>query len=182
MSAQNKSLTAEELLHLAEDHQRHELINGALTTMPPNTLAHGLTAAALMISLGQHVEANHLGAALVGCGFLLRRDPDTVRAADLSFVSKERLDRLGRFKGYPPYAPDLAVDIIDPWELYVDVMDKVADWLDAGTRLVLVIDPNSRTVMVHRADAPMTRLTEDDQIDGADVVPGWTLPVRALFE
>jgi len=175
-------MTAEELERLPEDHQRHELVNGVLTTMPPNSGIHGLTAASFGAELGKYIESHQLGDGMIGTGFILRRNPDTVRAADISFISKERLDRLERFNGYPPYAPDLAVDIIDPWELYMDVMDKVADWLEAGTRMVLVIDPWSRTVRVHRSPTSVMWMTEADQIDGADVVPGWTLPVRMLFE
>ena len=182
MSKQSQSMTAEELERLPEDHQRHDLVNGVLTTMPPNSGVHGIIAMSFGTMLWEYIKAHQLGSVMLGTGFIIQRNPDTVRAADISFVSTERLDRLGRVKGYPPYAPDLAVDIIDPWELYVDVLDKIGDWLDAGTRMVLVIDPSSRTVMVHRSHSDVIVLTENDQIDGADVVPGWSLPVPIVFE
>jgi len=182
MTTETRLMTAEELQRLPEDHQRYELVGGVLTTMPPNSYAHGLVAANLCVELGGYIETNKLGTTLATCGYILRRDPDTVRAADISFIRQDRWARLTDTTGYPSFAPDLAVDIIDPWDGYTDVMQRRADWLTAGTRLVLVIDPSRRTVAVHRSANTMTMLTEDDQIDGADAVPGWTMSVRALFE
>lgn len=78
--------------------------------------------------------------------------------------------------------PDLVAEIISPSDLYTEVDEKVAKWLAAGTLMVLVINPRRRTVTVHRPTSTSNTLTEDDQIDGADAVPGWTMPVRALFE
>jgi Uma2 family endonuclease len=175
-------MTAEELLRLPEDHQRHELVYGVLTTMPPNSAAHGSTAATLAFYLGQYVEYNKLGVTLAGSGYILRRNPDTVRAADISFISREREALVDDFTGYPTLAPDLAVDILDPWDQLMDVMRRMSDWLLAGTRMVLLIDPHWRSVVVHTLDIEGHRLTEDDWLDGADVVHGWTMPIRALFE
>ena len=114
-------------------------------------------------------------------GFLLTINPDTVRAADVAFVRRERLEGVGRVRGYWDGAPDLAVEVISPNDLYTEVDEKVAEWLEYGTRLVFVVNPRRRTVAVHRPGQPVRILSENDLLDGEDVVPGWTLPTRDLF-
>ena len=108
-------------------------------------------------------------------------DPDTVRATDAAFVRKERVDQLGRIKGYFPGAPDLAVEVVSPSDTYRDVIDEVYDWIDAGVRMVLVVDPGCRVVTAYRSRRAVEVLTDEDVVDGGDVVPGWRMPVRDLF-
>ncbi len=114
-------------------------------------------------------------------GFRLTTDPDTVRAPDVAFVRAERLREVGRPRGYWPGAPDLVVEVISPNDLYTEVAEKVAEYLEHGTRMVLVLNPRRPNVAVHRPNQPVRILTIDDVIDGEDVVPGWTMPVRDLF-
>ena len=182
MTTSQRLMTAEELLRLPDDGQRHELIAGELTTMPPSGFEHGRRAARIAASLIQHVDAHGLGE-VVGAetGFLLARDPDTVRAPDAAFVSHERVAAMGTVTGYWPGAPDLAVEVISPNDLNTEVDKKVATWLAHGARMVLVLDPRRHTVAVHRPGAEVRHLTVGDTLDGEDVVPGWTVPVRELF-
>ena len=107
-------------------------------------------------------------------------DPEKVRRPDVSFV---RLDRLpgGPPKGHCGIAPDLAVEVISPNELYSDVEVKVDEYLAAGVRLVWVVDPLSRSVRVHRADGTVTDLREADELSGEDVVPGFRCAIANLF-
>ena len=182
MAVQPKLMTAEELLRLPRDGQRHELVRGELRTMPPAGFEHGRWTGRLDRSLGNFVEAHGLGEVVPGdVGFRLATDPDTVRAPDVAFVRRECLLAADRVTGYWPGAPDLAVEVISPNDLYTEVEDKVAEWLEYGTRLVFVVNPRRRTVAVHGPDRPLRLLTVDDTLDGEDVVPGWTLPLRALF-
>ncbi len=182
LAIQSKLMTAEELWRLPDDGMRHELVRGELRTMPPGGFEHGEYTSDLDTSLKQHVRANRLGRVVTGDpGFKLTEDPDTVRAPDVAFVSNERLAGLGRVRGYFPGAPDLAVEVISPHDLYTEVDGKVAEWLEHGTRMVLVTNPRRRTVAVHRPGQPVRILGMDDVLDGEDVVPGWTLPVRELF-
>jgi Uma2 family endonuclease len=117
----------------------------------------------------------------VGLGFQLENDPDTVRAPDVCFIRPDRLpasDLRGYFRG----APDLAAEVVSPDVRYSDVAAKVEDYLAAGTRMVVVVDPARRTVMVHRSPADVAVLREGDVLDAGDVVPGWSLPVSRIFE
>ena len=182
MTLIQKLITAEELWRLPDDGQRHELVAGELRTMPPSGEEHGTIAAGLTIALGQYVLTHRLGRLIAAeTGFLLTANPDTVRAPDVAFISHERVGPAGPARGYRRGAPDLAAEVISPNDLYTEVAEKVATWLEHGTRMVLVLNPRGRTVTVHRSPTQVRQLTVADTLDGEDVVPGWSMPVRDLF-
>ena len=175
-------MTAAELERLPEDGYRHELVRGELRTMPYRSAEEGLIAGEVGFRLGTFVHEHRLGAVLAaGTGFLLATNPDTVRAPAAAFVSQARLDALPVGPSYRPEAPDLVAEVISPSDNYAEVEEKVIDWLDAGTRLVLVVNARHRTVTAHRSRTDITLLAAADVIDGGDVVPGWTLAVGELF-
>jgi Uma2 family endonuclease len=136
----------------------------------------------LAAHLFQHVEAHHLGTVYAAeTGFQLAQDPDTVRTPDVAFVSRQRLEVVGEIEGYWPGAPDLAVEVISPSDRYTDGEDKVVEWLEAGSRMVIVVNPRQRSVTVYHSRTDVVRLTEEDALDGGDVVPGWQLPIKEVF-
>ena len=183
MALTGRRMTAEELLRLPDDGMRHELIDGELRTMAPSGSEHGWIEVGVTVSLAQYVRANRLGRVFgAETGFLLAREPDLVRAPDAAFVRRDRVLAAGDVKGYWPGAPDLAVAVISPPDLYTEVDEKVADWLTYGARLVLVVNPRRRVMVVYRPDHTVQVLTTGDLLDGGDVVPGWQLPVRDIFE
>ena len=182
MTLTGKQLTAEELLRLPDDGMRHELIHGELKTMPPEVMQHGRLAMRFGTSLGVLVEREQLGHVYAaGTGFWLARNPDLVRAPDAAFVRQERLPDPEADTGYFVGPPDLAVEVVSPNDRPGEIAEKVADWLAYGTRLVIVVYPRSRTARIHRPGLPPRELSEADAIEGEDVVPGWTLPLRELF-
>jgi len=175
-------MTAADLLRLPADGRRYELIRGELRQMAPAGPTHGRLAMRIAAYLFQHVEAHHLGTVYAAeTGFQLTQDPDTVRAPDVAFVSRQRLEVVGEIEGYWPGAPDLAVEVISPSDRYTDVEDKVVEWLEAGSRMVIVVNPRQRSVTVYHSRTDMIRLTEEDTLDGGDVVTGWQLPIREMF-
>jgi Uma2 family endonuclease len=181
MALTQKLMTAEELLRLPDDGQRHELVAGELRTMPSSGEEHRTVAATLTADLGHYVRAYGLGRVLAaGTGFLLTIAPDTVRAPDVAFISRGRATALP-VPDYWPGPPDLAVEVVAPSDLYSEVEEKVATWLEHGTQMVIVVNPCGRMVMVHRSPTQACWLTMNDVLDGEDVVPGWTMPVRDLF-
>jgi Uma2 family endonuclease len=176
-------MTAEELLTLPDDGFRYELVQGELRRMSPAGHRHGRIALNITTPLDQHVRANALGAVYAAeTGFQLTVDPDTVRAADVAFVRQERVEAVGDTDGYWPGAPDLAVEVVSPNDLYTEIEEKVIDWLDAGTQMVVIINPRKRFVTVYRSRTNITLLTENDILDGADVVPGWQIAVHDVFK
>lgn len=183
MATTTKAMTAEELLRLPDDGQRHELIAGELRTMTPTGDEHGGIVAILTEALRAYVRPRQLGLVRTGePGFLLARNPDTVRAPDVAFVSRERAQSAGKVTGYRHGAPDLAIEIVSPSDLYIELEDKVALWLDHGARMVIVVSPRQQTVAVYRSRTRVRILTTADTLDGEEVVPGWTIPVAAIFE
>ncbi len=131
--------------------------------------------------LDHHVRAVGLGTVLVEAGYLLRRMPDTVRGPDISFLSVARLPPDQIPEAFIPGAPDLAVEIISPGSQWSEIQEKVADYLAGGARLVWLVDPRARRIVVHYPDRPPGVLTDRDRLDGEDVVPGFSLPVAELL-
>lgn len=176
-------MTAEELFDLPDDGYRHELIEGVLQTTAPTGWEHGLVTGAAVQVLRTHVRAQRLGHVLTGePGFLLRQDPDTVRAPDVAFLRAEVVAALADDTGFVEVVPDLVVEVVSPSDRAGEVTAKALVWLDAGVRLVWVVDPGSRSIMVHRPDG-VGRLVRGPGavLDGDDVLPGLGLPLDQLF-
>jgi Uma2 family endonuclease len=74
-------------------------------------------------------------------------------------------------------APDLAVEVLSPDDRPGEVLEKVADWLKAGCRLVWVVDPERRLARIYRADGSETHITHEGSLDGEDVLPGFRQPL-----
>ena len=182
MTTKTKLMTAEELFAMPDDgYHRYELVRGELRTMAPPGQYHGEYTGNTYLSLGNHVRANNLGKTYTEIGFLIETDPDHVRAPDTAFISRERLEAIGEGPGYFPAAPDLAIEVISPNDRLTRVNEKVRDWLDAGTRMIIVVNPRRRNATVHRPNEDPVTLTEEDSLDGDNVVPGWTMPVKDIF-
>lgn len=182
MTPTTQKITAEDLLRLPDDSFRYELVKGELIKMAPAGDEHGDLAMEVGGHIWQHVKTHKLGKVYAAeTGFQISSNPDTVRAPDVAFVSQQRIDEVGPVRGYRPGAPDLAIEVISPNDTYTEVQDKVLTWLEAGARMVVVLNPRRRTVTVYRSRTDIIVLTEEDMLDGQDVVPGWTLPIKDLF-
>ena len=182
MSTQVRDTTADELLRLPDDGFRYELIGGELKKMAPAGNEHGALAALFTGLLVTYVRAQKLGKVYAAeTGFKLSSDPDTVRAPDAAFISQRRLDEIGPVQGYWPGAPDLVVEVVSPNDLYTEVSEKVAEWLRAGSSMVVVVNPRTQQLLVHLSPTEVTVLGVGDTLEGGEVVPGWQLPIGELF-
>lgn len=172
-------LTAEELLDAPDDGLRRELVDGVVRTMSPAGTRHGRAGASLLALMWNHVEDNDLGAVFTAeTGFRLSRDPDTVRAPDVAFVRAERVAETD-VPGFPDLVPDLVAEVVSPGDRASEVTAKALAWLDAGVRLVWLVDRPTRSVTVHSPGATRV-LREHDVLDGGDVLPGFALPLARL--
>ena len=183
MSTTTRRMTAEELLAMPDDGFRYELVRGELRQMVPAGYDHGKLAARIAIRLGAYALERGLGeVSIAEAGFKLESNPDHVRVPDAAFVRRERDPGALTTPGFFPGPPDLAVEVISPGDRYSEVKEKVADWLAGGALAVIVVDPRRRTVELHSSPTDTATLTEADTLTVEDVVPGWTLPVRDIFE
>jgi Uma2 family endonuclease len=175
-------MTAEQLAALPHDGGRYELVEGELRMMSPAGGRHGRVAAQLAFLLSCHVQSHGLGVVYAAeTGFILGRNPDTVRAPDVAFVSKSRLSQIQDDKGFVPLAPDIVGEVISPTDSFSEVQDKALAWLAAGTRLVLLVDPEARQLHALRSVENRIVLSPQDEMDAADVLPGWRFCVTDLF-
>lgn len=177
-------VTALDLLRMPRDGWRYELVEGELRRMPPPGFQHGVIAGEIGGRLYEHVRAHDLGVVPAAeTGFKLRSEPDTVRAADVAFVSRERLAATPfDEEGYFPGAPDFVVEVVSPSDSFADVQEKVYLWLASGAMLVLVVLPKQQACFVYRPGAPVERLGPADTLDAADAVPGWSLDLGEILK
>ena len=160
----------------------YELNAGELRKMSPAGWKHGWIAGRLHIWMGRHIEEHNLGVVFEGeTGFLLASDPDTVRAPDIAFIRRERFPAQPPAEAFWPGAPDLAVEVVSPGDTIHEVDDKVKTWLDAGAKMVWVVNPKSRSVTVYRSAEQVKILTENEDLSGEDVVEGFRCKVRDIF-
>ncbi len=175
-------MTAEELLRLPRGRARFELIRGELRVMEPGFFEHGRVAVEAAAALHRHVRDQDLGGAMVGAetGFVIASRPDTVRAPDAAWMSPEHVARVGEVQGYWPGAPDFAVEVVSSGDRYSGVHAKALAWIEAGCRLLLVIDPDSRSATAYRPGRT-DAFRRDDVVDCSDVVPGLAPRVAELL-
>ena len=176
--ATTKLLKAEDLYEIeAEDGCTYELVRGELVRVTPPGGWHGEVSVETAWHLRTYLSDHPIGRVYTETGFILARDPDIVRGPDVAFVREERLPPQHERGGFLPLAPDLAVEVVSPWDRSADVHD----YLEAGTRRVWVVHPQRRTVTVYYPDRAARVLGEGDELDGEDVLPGFRLPVAAIF-
>ena len=183
MSTSTQLMTAEELIRLPSGQYRYELINGELITMSPAGHDHGRISVRLTAPLAQFVWDNDLGEVFSSdTGFQLSSKPDTVLAPDVSFIRKDRVQKVGRSQGYWLGPPDLAVEVLSPEQRDAYIKKRVAQWLSFGTKEVWIINPRTSTLTVHSPQGIVVTLTNDEFLDGREIVPGFRFSIKRLFD
>ena len=171
--------TEADLLRLVDNDKRLcELIDG---TLVEKTVGYweGMIAARLVTKLSVHADAHNLGA-VTGADSTMRMASGRVRLPDAGFVSLARLPT--SVNSIPTLTPDLAIEVLSAGNTRSEMVLKLQDYFQSGTRLVWYIDPPTRTVAVyHRAGEPTRVLTVNDALDGEQVIPGFTMAVADLF-
>ncbi len=176
-------LTAEEFFEMPEplDH-RLELVRGEVSEVAFASGDHNLIVDVICDALKAYARPQRLGVVFSdGAGFLLQRDPDTVRGPDAAYIVRERIPSGTRFPGVIPIIPDLTVEVVSATDRPSEVREKAEDYLAAGVRLVWVFWPETRTVTVYTPEAEPYTLTADETLDGGDVLPGFAVAAAELF-
>jgi len=161
--------------------ETHELIRGELyPTMPAGTL-HGVITIRLSTYLSFFVMENHLGEVTAAeTGFKLINQ--SIVGADIGFVGKENLAKFGVPESFFPTAPDLAVEVVSPGNSSEEISTKVEDYLSSGSRLVWIVYPKRKVVVVYRTNNTVSFLHETDELDGEDVLPGFRCSLAKIFD
>lgn len=183
MTIVEKPVSAETFFRLQHPNSRLELVYGAVIELPFNGGIHGNVVVSIAARLEEWANREKHGEVGVGSGFILARDPDTVRSLDAFFIRADRITALGGVpEGFWRIPPDLAVEVVSPHESADDVREKVRDYLLAGTPLVWVVYPRTREVIEHTPDGLARTRTETDTLENEAVLPNFSCIVRELFE
>ena len=179
-----KLITAEEFAMMPDcDDARLELVNGEVIELPPSPMpSHGMSQSNANGVLREFARPRRLGAALTEVGFLISRNPDTVRMPDVAFVSADKLPGDRPPDGYFPFAPDIAVEVITRSDAPSAARARARMWLDAGSSLVWLMFTASRAVEVYRPNGEIETLGEDDILDAAPVLDGFSARVSEFFD
>jgi Uma2 family endonuclease len=179
MATAEGQFTDHDLLTLPRDGRKYELVDGAVR-MSPAGARHGQVCVRMAIKLGSFVADRKLGHVLdSSTGFRLASG--NVRSPDLSFVARGRFPDDQVPNGFASLAPDLAVEVLSPEDSKRAVLDKIGEYLEAGTRLVWVLDPQTGQAAAYRSLTSIRELSIDDLLDGEDVVPGFRCALRDIL-
>lgn len=185
---EHRGMIAEQVLMSAEELFEHpewnpcELVGGKVIRMSPAGGEHGLVAGEIFAAIHAFAKMSKAGKVFAAeTGFYIERDPDTIRAPDVSFLSTGRIPVGGIAKTFVPIVPDLAVEVLSPTDTWKDVDQKAREYVNAGVRLVWAVSPIGRSARVYRKGRAMLEITESQALSGEDVLPGFALKLSDIF-
>jgi len=183
VEAPGKTWTEAELQALPEDGYIHEVVNGELVMSPKNNFYHGDICSELLTAMRLFVKKNRLGAILdSSTGFWMKNQ--NCRAADISFVSRARLQALGFKRSastFFPGAPDLAVEILSPNSTRTEMDERLRDFFASGTRVAWLIDPEAERAEICHSLTRRELVGSGGFLEGEDLLPGFRYPIAELF-
>lgn len=178
-------MTIQDLLDWpADGGYRYELVEGVLVRMTGSGNEATTVAGVLLIALGTFVYAGRLGIVTSADGVYKFPGAETGIIPDVGFYAAERRALFKDLKKPIPFAPDLAIEVASPEQRPGELAAKARLYLSGGTRLVWIVWPGSEHIDVwHQGhpEAPAATLNTGDTLDGEDMVPGFALPVLAVF-
>ena len=149
--------------------------------MSPTGYTHGRIESKFAKMLHQYVEQHNLGEILTGeVGIYTRRNPDSVRGADVAYISNERFSQV-QSRSYLDVAPELIVEVLSPDDRWSDIMDKLAEYFAIDVQVVWIADPKHQQVFVYRSLTEIERFTADDELPGEPVLTDFKVPVSEFF-
>jgi Uma2 family endonuclease len=182
MVVQERLMTAEEFAAIPDDGKRHDLVKGIVVEVSRPKMRHGILQQRFARFIGGFADENNLGMTTTESGFIVARNPDTVRGPDVAFISRARLGNYD-IDEYIPGGPDLVVEIVSPNDTATEVNDKIEEYFRAGSHLVWVVYPRKPEVYAYSGSSTNVQIIGiDSTLDGADVLPGFTLPLREVFK
>jgi len=173
--------TDEAFMALSDEEQRYEVVDGELVGMGNSGMEHGYIACQLVAALGLFLQEQKLGAIFdSSTAFTLKSG--NRRSPDVSFIAKARLQGMSRPpQGFFQGSPDLGIEILSPGNTVEGMHKKIVEYFENDTRLVWVIHPEEKFVLVYHSPEPDQFLRSGDTLDGEDILPGFSFNVEQLF-
>src|SRR5262249_7330114 len=167
-------MTAEAFFKTGPETDGYELVRGELVPMPPPGDRHGEVCINAAFLLKSYTKILGTGTVIGNdAGIITRRDPDSVRGADVAVFLRPSWQGRPALEGYTNEPPDLTVEVRSPSQSWSDVVAKVAEYLTMGVRLVWVIDPRSQRVTVFTQDQEPVTYAPENELDGGTILPGF---------
>jgi Uma2 family endonuclease len=183
MSIATNLVTAEQYLKWPDTDCLTELIRGQVIEMNPPFARHGQICSKVDRIVGSYVDENELGHLIVNdSGVITKRDPDTVRGADVAFYSFELAPKGPLPTGYLPHPPELVFEVLSVQDRWSAVIAKVGEYLEVGVQVVCVLDPNESSIHVYRPDRSVEVLKEDDTFSLPNILGDFGTRVGRFFE
>ena len=183
MATAEALMTAEEFGQRPDPGYPEELVRGRIVGMPPPDRRHGFVCLKAGRIFGNFVDEHDLGRVMSNdSGVITERGPDTVRGADICYYSYARLPKGPLAPGYGPEVPELVVEVTSESDRWLEIHEKVAEYLGAGVLMVVVLDPKLQTAHVFGADGPPTTLGSEDELVLPGILDGFRVRVGRFFE
>ncbi len=177
-----KLLTADDYLRLPDLGERRELRRGVVVVMNLPGFRHGEVCSNVHHFIDTFVRQQKIGRTLTNdSGIITERDPDTVRGADISYYSYQRVPKGHSPVGYAGAPPEIVFEVVSPTNTRLEINEKTSEYLRAGVKVVCIVDPQYLTINLRYPDRPDERLTGADLLTLADL-PGFSVAVEKLFE
>lgn len=175
-------MSFEEAALLDPDEQGGEIVDGKWVPATRGTWQHGEIAARIVFQLMLYARAHEgWSIATTDPGVKLSRNPDRLRGPDVAMVRSERAPRGKGAAGWLEGAPDLAVEVVGDAQTISEMTKKALEYLAAGARMVWLVDPEPRRIVLFTPPDHVRILGEDDTLEGGDVLPGFRCTVAELF-
>lgn len=176
-------LTAEKFADRPDSGHPEELVRGRIVPMPVPDRRHGYVCGQAYYMLRVFIDEHDLGRVMSNdAGVITERGPDTVRGADVCYYSYARLPKGPLAKGYGPEVPELVIEVRSSSDRWRELHEKIAEYLNAGVLVVVVLDPGPSTAHVFSADDPPKLLSADDELTVPGILDGFHVRVGRFFE
>ncbi len=181
MTTDVRHYTIAEYMSLPDDGRHYELVRGELVEMPGPSGRHGRIITKLSRYLDVYLDSKSIGQVFSGSAFVLDSANNTARIPDVAFVKAEKLVGINYDEALP-FPPDLAIEVLSPSDIWSEVVEKVRQYLAVGVELVWVVDPFDKNIYLYYPDQSKKTLYSGDELDGENVIPGFNLTAKLLFD
>ncbi|WP_439623142.1 Uma2 family endonuclease [Gemmata sp.] len=175
------TMTAEEFFALHGSESNVDLVRGQIVRYPMPGAKHGVVCLAAGAIIRDFVRAGKLGR-VMGNDTYIRISPDSVRGADVCYVSYDRLPQGSTPDGMLEVPPDLVIEVRSPSDLWTDALGKMLDYIRIGVPVVVILDPPTESASVYRPGTRQDIFEKDQTLTLPDVLPGFAVPVARFFE